>query len=87
MASVIGTSPSAASFFHALVICVYGAGEIRCLLELLFVVNDKLVVDIGVIGENVGEEVIHRQSIVAENARVEFEVIFLGDGLEELILQ
>ena len=72
---------------HALVVCVDWAGEIRCLLEFLFVGNDEVVVELGIIGENMGEEVIHRKSVVAEKSRVELEVIVLGDGLEELILQ
>ena len=72
---------------HALVVCVNGAGEIRCLLKLLFVGNDKVVVKHGVVGENFGEEVIHSRSVVAENTHVELEVIVLGGGLEELVLQ
>ena len=51
---------------HALVVCVDGVGEIRRLLEILFVGNDEVVVKLGVFGENVVEEVIHSRSVVAE---------------------
>ena len=44
---------------HALVVCVDWAVEIRCLLEFLFVRDDEVVVDVGVVFENVGKEVIH----------------------------
>ena len=38
---------------HSLAVRVDGAGEIRCLLELLFVGDNKVVVELGVVCENV----------------------------------
>ena len=46
-----------------------------------------MVIELGVVCENVGEEVVHNGSIVAENARVELEIIFLGDGVKELVFK